>query len=65
MIAHRLSTIKNANQIVLLEEGTIVDMGKQNELLETSKLYRQMWEAHIGAKHWSVRSTSKEELMYV
>lgn len=65
VIAHRLSTIKNANQIVLLEEGTIVDMGKQNELLETSKLYRQMWEAHIGAKHWSVRSTSKEELMYV
>ena len=34
VIAHRLSTIQNADQIVVLKKGQIVDCGKQKELLE-------------------------------
>ena len=54
VIAHRLSTIQNADQIVVLKEGQIVDCGKQEELLSRCSLYADMWEAHIGAKNWSV-----------
>lgn len=54
VIAHRLSTIQNADQIVVLKKGRIVDCGKQKELLERCPLYKAMWKAHIGAKHWSV-----------
>lgn len=54
VIAHRLSTIKNANNIVVLKDGNIEAQGTQEELLKSCPLYRNMWEAHIGAKNWSV-----------
>lgn len=60
MIAHRLSTIKAADNIVVLKSGTILAEGKQEELLESSPLYKDMWEAHIGAKNWAVSSAAKE-----
>ena len=60
VIAHRLSTIQNADQIVVLKKGQIVDLGKQEELLNRCPLYADMWKAHIGAKNWSV---SKKEVI--
>ena len=54
VIAHRLSTIKNADRILLIEKGRIAQSGTHEELLESSSLYRDMWQAHIGAKKWSV-----------
>lgn len=59
VIAHRLSTIQNADQIIVLEKGKIVDCGIQKDLLEHCSLYRTMWEAHIGAKHWGVSQNLK------
>lgn len=41
VIAHRLSTIRNADQIILLENGTITSMGSWNELMSTSDLFRK------------------------
>lgn len=61
VIAHRLSTIKNADNIVVLKEGQILAQGRQEQLLETCPLYREMWQAHIGAKAWAVSSAGKEE----
>ena len=60
VIAHRLSTIKNADNIVVLKNGAIVAEGRQEELLENCPLYREMWQAHIGAKNWAVSSAEKE-----
>lgn len=60
VIAHRLSTIKNADNIVLLENGKIKAQGRQEKLLEVSPLYAAMWKAHIGARAWSVSSSDKE-----
>lgn len=54
VIAHRLSTIQNADQIVVLEKGRVADRGTQGELLARCPLYRDMWNAHIGARSWSV-----------
>lgn len=59
VIAHRLSTIKNADCIVLLKNGRIEAEGTHEELLKQNDLYRRMWEAHVGAKHWSAGNVGK------
>lgn len=60
VIAHRLSTVQNADQIVVLEKGQIVDQGTQRELLSRCSLYQALWAAHIGAQTWAVTSGEKE-----
>lgn len=50
VIAHRLSTIADADNIVVIKDGKLVDSGRQEELLEKCSLYRDMWQAHIDAK---------------
>ena len=50
VIAHRLSTITNADQIVVIKDGNIEAKGTHTELLNSSNLYKNMWEAHIYAK---------------
>ena len=47
VIAHRLSTIATADQIILINNGKVEAVGTQQELLEKSQLYTQMWNAHI------------------
>jgi ATP-binding cassette, subfamily B, heavy metal transporter len=44
VIAHRLSTIVNADLIVVMEEGKIIEQGKHAELLGENGAYAQMWE---------------------
>ena len=65
VIAHRLSTIRQADNIVVLKNGTIEAQGTQEELLEHCPLYEKMWKAHIGAKEWAVSVSGKEEKAYV
>ena len=56
VIAHRLSTIKNADQIIVLQNGQVENTGTHQQLLDGDSLYRDMWEAHIGAQNWSAGS---------
>ena len=60
VIAHRLSTIRNADNIVVLQNGAVVAQGRQEELLASCPLYQDMWRAHTGAKNWAVSSAAKE-----
>lgn len=50
VIAHRLSTIIGADTIVVVNQGSIEAQGTHDELLAGCPLYRDMWQAHIGAK---------------
>lgn len=65
VIAHRLSTIQNADQIVLLKAGHVDAIGTQEELLQNSSLYADMWKAHIGAKSWAVSDEQQEVIAHV
>ncbi|RDE35041.1 ABC transporter ATP-binding protein [Parageobacillus thermoglucosidasius] len=47
VIAHRLSTVVNADQIVVLENGTITGIGTHSELLQTHPLYRELAEQQL------------------
>jgi ABC-type multidrug transport system fused ATPase/permease subunit len=44
VIAHRLSTIRNADKILVLDGGKIAGEGKHDELLQTNKLYRELYD---------------------
>ena len=44
IVAHRLSTIKNANKIIVLNKGMVVEMGTHNELLDKHGMYYDLYE---------------------
>ncbi len=50
VIAHRLSTITDADCIAVVNDGRIEAHGRHEDLLADCALYREMWQAHIGAK---------------
>ena len=43
VIAHRLSTIKNADKIIVMKDGNIVEVGNHNELLEKGGVYKELY----------------------
>jgi len=43
LISHRLSTTKDADRIILLENGSIAESGTHNELLANGSTYAEMW----------------------
>ena len=45
VIAHRLSTIRRANQIIVLENGAIVERGTHEALAAANGLYRKLYDA--------------------
>ena len=50
VIAHRLSTIKDVDKIYVINDGKVEAANTHDELLKSSKLYKDMWEAHIEVK---------------
>lgn len=50
VIAHRLGTIVGADKIIVLEKGHIADIGRHEELLVRSALYRGLWNAYNDSK---------------
>jgi ABC-type multidrug transport system fused ATPase/permease subunit/GT2 family glycosyltransferase len=54
IIAHRLSTIRDADHIVVVEDGTILEQGRHDELLAGTGLYRRLYEQQMDiARHWT------------
>ena len=44
VIAHRLSTIANADEILVMKDGKIIEQGNHNELISKDSVYKSMWE---------------------
>jgi len=62
VIAHNLNTIKSADNILVINEGKIVEQGKHDQLLSNQGLYSSMWNAYISSSKWFIsnKKTSNE-----
>lgn len=47
LISHRISTVKNADQIIVLDEGKIVEKGNHNSLLKLNGIYNDLYEKQL------------------
>lgn len=56
MIAHRLSTIRNANKIIVMENGRLIESGKHNDLIQKNGRYAEMWKHYTEAIDWKVQT---------
>jgi len=54
IIAHRLSTIRNANQILVMEKGRLVEQGTHDGLVQRSGRYAQMWNSYTESINWKI-----------
>lgn len=54
MIAHRLSTVVNADRILVMENGKIVESGTHNELLTLGGVYKKLWSEYQKAANWRI-----------
>ncbi len=58
MIAHRLSTVQDADSIIVLNDGKIVEQGNHEDLIARHSVYAAMWEDYQRSARWKV---GKEE----
>lgn len=54
VIAHRLRSVENCDQIIVLKEGKIVEMGKHRELMDMNGLYRHLVELQRESAKWEI-----------
>lgn len=60
MIAHRLSTVVRADQIVVLNQGSVVERGTHGQLLSEGGLYASMWADYEQAVSWKIAGAQTE-----
>jgi sulfate-transporting ATPase/ATP-binding cassette subfamily B protein len=60
VIAHRLYTIEQADQVLVMESGRLVDAGRHVELLARCELYRRLWHRQSVGESWTI---GEEELV--
>ncbi len=48
VIAHRLSTVRNADQIVVMDKGKIIEIGNHNYLINNKRTYYDLWKVQTG-----------------
>ena len=48
IVAHRLSTIKNADQILVMKDGNIIERGTHDELLDRGGFYAKLYESQFA-----------------
>lgn len=56
VIAHRLATITDADCIYVVDGGKLVQSGTHEQLVAQAGLYAHMWEAHMSAQDWSLKT---------
>ncbi len=61
VIAHKLQTIRNADKIIVLENGQVKEEGSHNELLKHGGLYANYWNTQQSTRGWKSHKASKHE----
>jgi|LGVF01.2.fsa_nt_gb ATP-binding cassette subfamily B protein len=59
VIAHRLSTIAHADQILVIDNGKVIERGKHMELISTNGMYSRMWDNQQQARGWKFGAHQK------
>ena len=54
IIAHRLSTVRSANNIIVMDEGSVVEQGSHDELVKRGGKYAQMWRVYNETASWTM-----------
>ena len=54
IIAHKLSCVKNADKIIVLNEGKLEQSGNHEELLAQGGLYASLWQRRVNSRSWSI-----------
>lgn len=54
MVAHRLSTIRDADQILVFEQGRLTEKGQHDALVAQNRVYARLWHSYETAQHWSL-----------
>lgn len=54
VIAHRLRSIVNADTIIVIDKGKIIDTGSHGDLIKRSDLYQQLWAANEKSYNWEL-----------
>ena len=62
IIAHRLSTVKNCDNIIVMDQGSVVEQGRHEELLALKGKYYQLWEMQQGNFQ---KKEDKEEITFI
>ncbi|MDN3616867.1 ABC transporter ATP-binding protein [Vibrio gallaecicus] len=63
IIAHRLVTIQRADQILVMDDGKLIEQGTHGQLIELDGLYGSMWHKSQNAQKWSMTNKAKNEEM--
>jgi ATP-binding cassette subfamily B protein len=60
MIAHRLSSVKDADQIIVMREGQVLQKGRHDEMLQQVGAYADMWKIYSSAAKWRLDNSMEE-----
>ena len=61
IIAHRLQSIRQADQILVLQDGGIIEQGAHEQLMARETEYRTLWELQHEADAWAIALDEEKE----
>ncbi len=61
MIAHRLTSVRDADRILVIDQGTVAEAGTHDELIEQGGLYYRMWQEYQQSIAWEITGNQASE----
>lgn len=62
VIAHRLSTIRSADQILVVDDGKLIQSGTHEDLIQEEGQYNDFWKRRMKARGWKINSNVKYQV---
>ncbi len=64
MIAHRLTSVKDADEILVLKDGYIIEQGNHEGLLKKNKIYKKMWDEYQKSITWDLKKGVRDDRVF-